>query len=129
VRIFKNTWFNRFAGKEGITDNELLEIVDQLEAKQADANLGGDVYKVRIARQAEGKSGGHRVIVYFKSEFRTFFAYGFSKSDRDNIDQGELQAFKNRAKDAFSLTDEQIENRIKKGTLIEILQGAKNEQI
>jgi hypothetical protein len=41
VRVFKNTWFNRFAVKEGITDNELLEIVDQLEAKQADANLGG----------------------------------------------------------------------------------------
>jgi hypothetical protein len=111
VRVFKNTWFNRFAGKEGITDHELLEIVDRLEAKQADANLGGDVYKVRVARPGEGKSGGHRVIVYFKNEFRTLFAYGFSKSDRDNIDQGELQAFKNRAKDTFLLTDEQNKER------------------
>jgi hypothetical protein len=41
VRVFKNTWFNRFANKEGITDIELLDIVDKLEAKQADANLGG----------------------------------------------------------------------------------------
>ncbi|WP_461246881.1 type II toxin-antitoxin system RelE/ParE family toxin [Treponema sp. R6D11] len=124
MRVFKNTWFHRFANKEGITDSELLEIVDKLEAKQADANLGGDVYKVRVARLGEGKSGGHRVIVYFKSEFRTLFAYGFSKSDRGNVDQGELRAFKIRAKDVFSLTDEQIENRIKNGTLIEIFQGS-----
>jgi hypothetical protein len=27
VRIFKNTWFARFASKEGITDSELREIV------------------------------------------------------------------------------------------------------
>jgi len=129
VRVFKNTWFNRFANKESITDNELLEIVDKLEVNQADANLGGDVYKVRVAKQGEGKAGGHRVIVYFKNKFRTFFAYGFSKSDRGNIDQGELQTFKDRAKDVFSLTDEQIANRIKRGTLIEILQGVENEQI
>jgi hypothetical protein len=81
------------------------------------------VYKVRVARQGEGKSGGYRVIVYFRNEFRTFFAYGFPKSDRDNIDQGELYAFKKRAKAVFSLTDEQIENRIRKGTLIEINRG------
>jgi hypothetical protein len=129
VRVFKNTWFNRFASKEGITDNELLEIVNKLEAKQADANLGGDVYKMRVARQGEGKSGGNRVIVYFRSEFRTLFAYGFAKSDRDNIDQGELAAFKSRAKETFLLTDEQIESRIKKGSLIEIIQGAENEQV
>jgi hypothetical protein len=32
VRIFKNTWFTRFARKEGITDDELSDIVNQLEA-------------------------------------------------------------------------------------------------
>ncbi|WP_461257264.1 hypothetical protein [Treponema sp. R80B11-R83G3] len=37
VRAFKYTRFSRFANKEGITDRELLEIVDQLEAEQADA--------------------------------------------------------------------------------------------
>ena len=67
-RVFKYTRFSRFASKEGITDHELLEAVGQLEAEQADANLGGDVYKVRIARPGEGKSGGHRVIVYFRIE-------------------------------------------------------------
>jgi hypothetical protein len=50
MRVFKYTSFNRFANKEGITDRELLEVVDKLETNHADANLGGDVYKVRIAR-------------------------------------------------------------------------------
>jgi hypothetical protein len=39
VRIFKNTWFARFADKEGLTDTELREAVNRLEAGQADADL------------------------------------------------------------------------------------------
>ena len=123
MRIFKNTWFTRFAEREGITDDELREIVNQLEAGKADANLGGGVYKVRIARPGEGKAGGYRVIVFFRSEERTFFVYGFAKSDRDNISQGELRAFKERAKEHLSSTDEQIRHRLRKRTLIEVLGG------
>jgi hypothetical protein len=127
VRVFKYTRFSRFANKEGITDKELLEMVEQLEAKQADANLGGDVYKVRVAKPGEGKSGGHRVIVYFRNEFRTFFVYGFSKSDRDNISKKELKAFKDDAKEDFELTDAEIKAWLNRGTLIEITKGDKNE--
>ena len=39
-RVFKYPRFSRFASKEDITDRELLEAVDQLEADQADAHLG-----------------------------------------------------------------------------------------
>jgi len=123
VRVFKYTRFSRFASKEGITDHELLGVVNLLEEDQADVNLGGDVYKVRIARQGEGKSGGYRVIVYFRNEFRTFFSYGFSKNDRGNISRKELKAFKKDAKNQFLLTDEQIEVRLRNGTFIEIIEG------
>jgi hypothetical protein len=121
VRLFKNTWFNRFAKKEGITDDELREAANQLEAGQADADLGGGVYKVRLARPGEGKSGGYRVIVFFKSEERTVYVYGFAKADRANIGRDELRGFKHDAKTDLSLTDEQINARLTKGTLIEIL--------
>jgi hypothetical protein len=123
VRVFKYTGFSRFAKKEGITDAELLEIVNLLEDDQADVSLGGDVYKVRAAKSGEGKSGGSRVIVYFKNEFRTFFVYGFLKSDRDNIDERELRAFKADAKEDFALTDAQINAWLKRGTLIEVFYG------
>ena len=121
MRVFKNTWFNRFASKEGITDAELREATSQLEAGQADADLGGSVYKVRVARQGKGKSGGYRVIVFFKSEQRTFFVYGYAKSDRANIDRGELQALRLDAKYQLAMTDEQIEAWLKNRTLIEII--------
>ena len=122
VRIFKNTWFARFASKEGIQDSELREIVSNvLETGQADANLGGDVYKVRIARPGEGKSGGYRVIVFFKIEERTFFHYGFAKADRDNISERELKIMKKQAKKHFAQSDEQIHKQLANGTLLEII--------
>ena len=99
----------------------MREIVGQLEEEQADADLGGGVFKVRLARPGEGKSGGYRVIMYFKNEFRTFFVYGFPKSDRGNINKKELKAFKIDAKEDFALTDEEIKAWLKRGTLIEIL--------
>ena len=120
MRLFKNTWFNRFAKKEGITDDELKEAVSQLEAGQADADLGGDVYKVRAARSGEGKSGGYRVIVFFKSEERTFFHYGFAKSALENINKGELKVMKRQAKKHFAQSDEQIKMQLMNGTLLEI---------
>ena len=123
MRIFKNSWFARFADKEGITDDELKEAVNLLEAGQA-TDLGGDVYKVRIARPGEGKSGGYRVIVFFKSEARTFFVYGFAKSDMGNINERRLRIFKKKAKINLKLTDEEIRNELRKRDLIEVPQEA-----
>jgi hypothetical protein len=120
VRLFKNTWFNRFAKKEGILDAELREAANRLEAGQADADLGGGVYKVRVARPGEGKAGGYRVIVFFKSEERTIFVYGFAKSDMANIERDELKGFKEDAKEQLAMTDEQIKAWLRNRTLIEI---------
>jgi hypothetical protein len=50
ARIFKNTWFTRFAAKEGIHDSELRDVVNRLETGQADADLGGGVYNETIPR-------------------------------------------------------------------------------
>ena len=118
--VFKNTWFARFADKEGITDKELREVVEKLEAGQADADLGGDVYKMRLARPGEGKSGGYRVIVLFRSGERTFFAFGFAKSDQGSINRKELKEYRALAKKYFDLSDEMIGRAIKLGKFFEI---------
>ena len=124
MRIFKNTWFNRFADKEGISDNELKRIVTKLENGQFYADLGGGVYKMRVG---DNKFGDYRIIVIFKSNFRTFFVYSFPKSDKGNISKSELQGFKNQAKERLSLTEEQIEIWLKNRTLIEVKQEEENE--
>jgi hypothetical protein len=118
MRIFKNPWFTRFAAKEGIQDGELKDMANIPE--QAEANLGGGVYKVRLARPGAGKSGGYRVIVYFRNGERTFYVYGFAKSVRTNIRQKELKGHKKMATINLSLTDEQLKRRIETGQWIEI---------
>jgi hypothetical protein len=121
VRIFKDPWFARFASKEGIQDSDLKEIVNTvLDAGQTDADLGGGVYKVRVARPGKGKSGGYRVIVFYKIRERTFFRYGFAKSAMDNISKGELNFMKKQAKKYLSLSNEQIDMQVAKGRLLEI---------
>jgi hypothetical protein len=120
VRVFKNTWFTRFARKENISDRELRDIVKQLEAGQADADLGGDVYKVRLSRPGEGKSGGYRVIVFFRSEDKTFYQYAYPKSSRGNIGQKELRSYKRLAKIRFAMSDRELADAINAGEFIEI---------
>jgi hypothetical protein len=113
-------WFARFAWKEAIADDELREIVNQLEAGQFDADLGGGVYKQRIARPGEGKSGGYRVIVFFRSGERAFFTGGFAKSDMANISQKALAEAKKQAKTLFTMTEDQIKTALEVGIFEEI---------
>jgi hypothetical protein len=113
-------WFTRFARKEGIADDELWAIVNRLEAGQWDADFGGGVYKQRIARPGEGKSGGYRVILFFRSEYRTFFVGGFAKSDMANIGKKALAQAKKQAKTLFSMTEEQIKVALEAGIFEEI---------
>jgi hypothetical protein len=120
VRIFKYTRFSRFARKEGINDDDLLNIVDQLEAGQPDADLGGGVFKMRIARSGEGKSGSYRVIVFFKSGERTFYVHGFAKADMANISNKELVRAKRQAKTLFTMTDAQIQNALNERVFEEV---------
>lgn len=120
MRIFKTPWFTRFASKERIIDDSLKKAVDQLEAGQYDADLGGGVYKQRLARAGEGKSGGYRVLICFRQGTRSFFMYGFQKSDRANITASERDDLKKLAKALFSMTDEQLDAKVGAGAFQEI---------
>lgn len=57
MRFFKKPWFQRFAEKEGITDAALKSLVKEMEEGRINADLGGFVYKQRLAREGGGKSG------------------------------------------------------------------------
>lgn len=119
-RVFKSKWFQRFAKKEGIEDEALLDAVDRAEKGQIDANLGGGVLKQRIARPGEGKSSGYRSIVFFRQGERAVFMYGFPKSERDNIKADEQKAFKEAAKHVLALTDKQMAALVKNGDFVEV---------
>jgi len=120
VRVFKNTWFQRFARKERITDVALCDAVTRAEKGQVDADLGGSVLKQRVARPGAGRSGGYRVILLFRAGDRALFAYGFAKSDRGNIADDELAAFRQLATEVLALSGEQLDALVAAGRFMEI---------
>ena len=119
MRFFKKPWFQRFAEKEGISDDDLKALVAEMEAGTIHASLGGYVYKQRLARKGAGKSGGYRTLLFFRSGERVFFMYPFTKSDRANITQRELVALKDAAKVYMEMTPAQLAIALKAHELVE----------
>jgi hypothetical protein len=76
-RLFATKNFMRFARGFGSSPQELW---DAVRAKP-DADLGGGVFKFRLAREGEGTSGGVRAIVAMKVGRRVVLMYGFEKKD------------------------------------------------
>jgi hypothetical protein len=105
VRIFKNAWFKRFARRQKIQDATLREAVRRAERGLVDADLGGGVIKRRVARPAEGRSGGYRTLILYRQVHRAFFVYGFAKSQQANISGEEEAASKKAARHVLELTD------------------------
>ena len=121
MRIFKNTWFSRFAKRQRMTDAALVAAIEEAEQGLIAADLGGHIIKQRIARLGQGKSGGYRTIIVFQQNERSFFVYGFLKSERENIDKDELAAFKQAAEQFLALDDEQIKTLLETNALTEII--------
>ncbi|PSC03233.1 addiction module toxin RelE [Alsobacter soli] len=120
MRIYKNKWFQRFARREKIGDAELCEAVDRAAQGLIDADLGGGLIKQRVARPGAGKSGGYRTLLFFRAAERAVFAFGFAKSDRDNIDHDDAADLRKAAKLVLGFTQDQIDRLVKAGTLIEV---------
>jgi hypothetical protein len=94
MRVFRTKWFTRFARKERRDDKTLAETVRRAEQGLIDANLGGGIIKQRVARRGQGRSGGFRTLLIYRASELAVFVYGFSKNERENIDDVELQALR-----------------------------------
>ena len=84
------------------------------------ADLGGGVYKFRLAREGQGKSGGARSIVAMKKDDRAVMMYGFEKKDVANIDAKEVKTFKKLAKQYFERSTDEMNQLVTLGILFEI---------
>lgn len=121
MHIYKNNWFQRFARREKISDETLLDAIKRAEEGNIDADLGGNIIKQRIARQGQGKSGGYRTIIFFKQDDKAFFVYGFAKNDRENLKNNEIRDYKKSAEIHLSMSDKQIQSLLKTGELMEVI--------
>jgi hypothetical protein len=120
MRVFKNAWFERFARKQDISNEALLEAVGRAERGLIDADLGGGVIKQRVARAGQGKSGGFRTIILYRTAERAFFVYGFAKSRRENIDDDEEADFRKAASHVLRLSEKHLARLLDKGLFSEV---------
>jgi hypothetical protein len=120
MRVFKTKVFTRFARKEHINDQNLIEAVERVEHGLIDATLGGALIKQRVARPGAGRSSGYRVVIAFRTKERAIFIHGFAKSDQANIGAKELEVLQGIADAFLSASFEMLEKAISDGKLFEI---------
>ena len=85
-----------------------------------DADLGGFLYKKRVARSGGGKSGGYRTLLSARMGDRYVFLHGFPKSDKANITQEERKALQFAGKAFLELTREGLSKALESGFLVEV---------
>lgn len=113
ARVFKTRWFAKVARKALIRDDELCEAIVEVMKGQAD-DLGGGVFKKRLNKNM------HRGIVLARGRTYWVYVYLFAKKDRENIDNDELDAFRDLADVYAAKSDEDITKELAAKELVEI---------
>jgi len=123
VRVLKLKAFARWARKEGLADGLLRVAVREMRSGLVDADLGGGLFKKRVARPGGGKSGGYRTILAADLRNRWVFLHGFAKSERDDLDDAEVRDWKRLARSYLALDEGLLDRLIDAGRLMEVEDG------
>jgi len=129
VRAFVQKQFDKWAIDSGVSQSVLLQAATEALAGQVDGDLGGFLFKKRIARVGGGKSGGFRTILCFRkaNSDRIFFLYGFPKNDKGNISAREEKSLKLVGKFLVNVTEAQLDALVDYGEMRE-LKGDSDEE-
>ncbi len=111
---------HKWSEKNSISNKNLLTAIDNISKNYGIVSLGGGLFKVRVAKLGQGKRGSFRTIIVYKESDRAVFIYGFSKSEKDNLDREELKYFRKLAKDLFLIKKSEYLKMIKSGEFFNI---------
>ncbi|HJU38671.1 MAG TPA: type II toxin-antitoxin system RelE/ParE family toxin [Tahibacter sp.] len=120
MRIIKRKDFARWQAGERLPDAALCKAVTDMERGLIDADLGGFLYKMRIARPGGGKSGGYRTLLSARIGNRYVFLHGFAKSDQADITQNETKALQFAGKVFLDLSGDALAKALQSGVLLEV---------
>ena len=81
MKVYQTKWFERWARKQGLRGSDLCNAVEEMASGLYEANLGGGLFKKRIARAGQGKRGGFRTLLVTNLGDCWFFVYGFPKNE------------------------------------------------
>lgn len=120
VRVFLARRVDRIARKARIADLDFVEAVRYAESGGPIADLGAGLFKLRMAREGEGKSGGYRTLLAYRRGDVAFVIDVFAKSDFENLDAERLAALKGLSVRILSADREEIEFLIDSGAFREL---------
>ena len=107
-------------GQRASATEALAKAIRQAEAGLIDAGLGAGLIKLRVARAGQGKRGGYRTLVAYRSGRRAVFLFGFAKSERENVSPGQLEDLKAAAGDILRRSEEDLSDDVAAGRLQEV---------
>ena len=120
IRIFKTKWFTRWARKEKLADSDLFHAIEEVAKGLVEANLGGSLFKKRVAKAGQGKRGSYRTIIAYQAGKHAFFVFGFDKGERSNISQREEAALKKLTREFIEYNSKALNKAIMAGALNEV---------
>ena len=120
MKLHKTPQFNRWARKNDLEDNDLCNAAREMAKGLYEADLGGGLFKKRIARSGQGKSSGFRTMIASNRKDRWVFLYGFAKNERSNISSKEQEALRKVAGDLLTATLKTIKTMTLNNKLMEV---------
>ncbi len=120
MKVYKTKWFARFARQQRISDYDLVDAIERAERGLIDADLGGGLLKLRLGRPGQGRSGGYRLIIAFRTQSVAFFVFGFAKNELENIGHDELLTLRQIATDLLNAGPKRIATAIADNEIQEI---------
>lgn len=110
MRVFLAPQVTRLLRKERLPDAALCNAAREVVAGRlgaGEADLGGGLFKKRIARPGSGKSGGYRAIVAYRAPRaeRVLFTYAFAKGAASTLTPQGQEAL-TRVAQAFVAADD-----------------------
>ena len=120
MRVFKTKWMMRYARRERIADISLSAAIKRAGRGSIAADLGGGIIKQRVARSGQGRSGGYRMLIAYRTGSRAVFLYAFAKNERENIGPDELLTLREIGASWLAADAQQIARAIGEGILQEV---------
>jgi hypothetical protein len=109
-----------------LSERDLCAAIEEMTAGLIDADLGGHVFKKRVAAPGRGKRGSARVLIGTNLDDRWFFLFGFEKNERDNISNRERLALQKLAGELLKLDAHALNQQLDAGNVSEICRETKS---
>lgn len=120
MRVFKRKALTRWLLAQGVSDVALCQAVREMECGLVDADLGGGLFKKRLAREGFGKRSGYRALVAARLGSRYVWLHAYAKNERSDLRPDELKALRFAAGLFLGFEESELQAAVASGVLVEV---------